>query len=81
MNSLGKTLLAFSWLHFVLQGQTCLLSQVSLDFLLLHSSAEKDIFFPLFLEALVGLHRIIQFQLFSISDWGTDLDYYDHISC
>ena len=36
--SLGKTLLAFALLHFVLQGQTCLLLQVSLDFLLLHSS-------------------------------------------
>ena len=36
--SLGKTLLAFSLLHFVLQGQTCLLPQVSLDFLLLHPS-------------------------------------------
>ena len=35
---LGKTLLAFALLHFVLQGQTCLLLQVSLDFLLLHSS-------------------------------------------
>ena len=35
---LGKTLLAFALLHFVLQDQTCLLFQVSLDFLLLHSS-------------------------------------------
>ena len=34
----NKTLLAFALLHFVLQGQTFLLSQVSLDFLLLHSS-------------------------------------------
>ena len=31
-------LLAFSLLHFVLQGQISLLLQVSLDFLLLHSS-------------------------------------------
>ena len=38
VHSLGKTLLAFVLLHFVLQGQTCLLFQVSLDFLLLHSS-------------------------------------------
>ena len=36
--SLGKTLLAFALLHFVLQGQICLLLQVSLDFLLFHSS-------------------------------------------
>ena len=38
MYSLGKTLLAFALLHFVLQGPTCLVLQVSLDFLLLHSS-------------------------------------------
>ena len=38
MHSFGKTLLAFDLLHFVLQDQTCLLFQVSLDFLLLHSS-------------------------------------------
>ena len=36
--SLGKTLLAFALLHSVLQGQICLLLQVFLDFLLLHSS-------------------------------------------
>ena len=36
--SLGKTLLAFALLHFVLQGQTCLLLEVSLDFLLLENS-------------------------------------------
>ena len=35
---LGKILLAFALLSFVLQGQTCLLIQVSLDFLLLHSN-------------------------------------------
>ena len=35
---LAKLLLAFALLHSVLQGQTCLLLQVSLDFLLLHSS-------------------------------------------
>ena len=34
VHSLGKTLLAFALLHFVLQGQTCLLLQVSLEFLL-----------------------------------------------
>ena len=36
--SLDKALLAFTLLHFVLQGQTYLLLQVSLDFLLLHSN-------------------------------------------
>ena len=38
LHSLGKTLLAFALLHFVLQGQICLLLQVTLDFLLLHSN-------------------------------------------
>ena len=35
--SLGKSLLAFALFHSLLQGQICLLLQVSLDFLLLHS--------------------------------------------
>ena len=39
MHSVGKTLLAFALFHFVFQGQICLLLQVSLDFLLLHSAA------------------------------------------
>ena len=40
-------LLAFALLHFVLQGQICLLSQVSLDFLFCIPLPcdEKDIFF------------------------------------
>ena len=38
VHSLGKTVLVFALLHFVLQGQICLLLQVSLDFLLLLSS-------------------------------------------
>ena len=66
MRSLGKTLLAFALLHFVLQGQICLLLQVSLDFLLfiLVPYNEKDIFFGvLVLKGLVGLHRTFQLQL------------------
>ena len=35
---LAKLLLAFVVLHFVIQSQTCLLLQVSLEFLLLQSS-------------------------------------------
>ena len=35
---LAKLLLAFALLYFVLKGQIYLLFQVSLDFLLLHSS-------------------------------------------
>ena len=64
-------LLDFALLHFVLIGQTCLLLQVSPDFLLLHSVPcdEKDIFCVcvcvcvLILEGLVGLHRTIQLEL------------------
>ena len=60
---LVKTLLAFALLNFVLQDQTCLLLQVSLDFLLLHSSPlwwKWHLFSMLILEGLVGLHRTIQ---------------------
>ena len=35
---LGKTLLAFTLLYSIPQGQICLLLQMFLDFLLLHSS-------------------------------------------
>ena len=38
VHSLGTTLWIFALLHFEIQGQTCLFFQVSLDFLLLHSS-------------------------------------------
>ena len=31
----------------------------------------------LVLKGLVGLHRIIQLQLFSVFGWGIDLDYCD----
>ena len=31
----------------------------------------------LVLEGLVGLHKTIQLQLFSITGWGIDLDYHD----
>ena len=64
--SLGKSLLAFSLLHFVVQSQIFLLLQVSLDFILLHSRPlwwKGHLFWVLVLEGLVGLHRTIQFQL------------------
>ena len=38
----GRILLAFALLHFVLQGQICLLLQVSLDFLFLHSNPTDE---------------------------------------
>ena len=31
----------------------------------------------LVLKGLVGLHKTIQLQLFSITGWGIDLDYHD----
>jgi len=64
--SLGKILLAFPLLHLVLQGQTFLLLQVSLDFLLLHFSPlwwKEHLFWVLVLEDLVGLHRTVELQL------------------
>ena len=76
VHSFGRTLAVFALLHSVLQGQMCLLLQVSLDFLLLHSSPLKwkgNHFWVLVIEGLVGLHRTVQLQLFSI----TDLDYCD----
>ena len=77
---LGKTLLAFDMICFELQGQICLLLQVSLDFLHLHSNLlwwKEHLFWVLVLEGLVGLHRTVQFQLFNITGWGINLDYCD----
>ena len=63
MCSLDRTLLVFALLHSSLQGQTCLLFQISLDFLLYLSISydEKDIFF--FIEP-------VNFSFFGISGWG-----------
>jgi len=67
--SLGKTLLAFSRLHSVFQWQTCLFTQVSLDFLLLlHASPlwwkrHFFLFFYVSYRRYIGHHRIIQLQL------------------
>ena len=61
----GKTLLAFALLHFVLQGQICLLIRYLLTsyFCIPVPYNEKDIFFwVLVLKGLVGLHRTIQLQ-------------------
>ena len=62
--SLGKTRLGFALLYSVFQ--ICLLFQVFLDFLLLHSSPlwwKGHLFWVLVLEGPVGLHRAIQLQL------------------
>ena len=63
--SLCKTLLVVALLHFVFQGQICLLLLVSLDFLFLHSSPlwrKGHLFLVLVLEGLVGHHSTIQLQ-------------------
>ena len=75
----ARTLLAFALLHFALQGQSCLLLWVSLDFLVLHSSplSWKGHLLVLVLGGLVGHHRTIQLQFFRITVWGIDLDYCD----
>ena len=62
---LGKTLLVFALLHSVFQGQICLLLQVFLDVLLLHSSSlqwKGHLFWVLVLKDLVGLHITVQLQ-------------------
>ena len=67
VHSLGRIQLAFALLHFVLQGQTCLLFSVSLDFLLLLFSPrwwiEQIFFLVLGLGGLLGLHRTDQLCL------------------
>ena len=67
---LGRILLDYALLHFVLKGQICLLLQISLDFLLLYSNSLWQIIhifclFVLFLVlwTLVGLPRTDQFLL------------------
>ena len=63
---LGRTLLVFALLHSVVQGQICLLLEVFLDFLRLHSSPLKwngHLFGVLVLKGLIGLHRTVQLQL------------------
>ena len=78
MRSLGKTLLAFDLLRFILQGQICLLLQVSIAFLLCIPVPynEKDIFWGvLILDGLADLH--ITIQLLQHDCQGIDLDYCD----
>ena len=65
VRSLGKTV-SLCPASFYIQGQTCLLLQVSLDFLLLHSSPlwwKRHLFLVLVLD-LIGLFRTIQLQVF-----------------
>ena len=65
VHSLGKTLL-FALLHCILQGKICLLLQVFLDFLLLHSSPlewKGQLYWVLVPKSLESLHATIQRQL------------------
>ena len=58
VRSLGKTLLVFALLHSTFQAQICLLLQVFLDFLLLHSSplkCKRHLLGVLVLKCLVGI--------------------------
>ena len=61
LHSLGKTLQAFTLLHFVLQGQTCLLLQVSLDFPFCTPVpyGEKNIFFLVLVLCLLQIIKFI----------------------
>ena len=73
-------LLAVAPLHFVLRGQTLLLLQVSLDFLLWHSSPcwlKGHLFLVLVLPGLIGVHRTLQLQLLQHYWSGHRLDYCD----
>ena len=63
---LDQTFLAFALLRFIFQGRSCLLLQVSLHFLLLHSIPllwKTHLFLVLVLKGLVGLPRSGQHQL------------------
>ena len=77
---LGKILLVFVLLHSAFQGQICLLLQVFLDFLLLHSSPlewKGHLFGVLVLKSLVGLHTAtIQLQLLQRYWLGHRLGWY-----
>ena len=56
----------FALLHFLLQGQTCLLLQASLDFPLLHSNPlwwKRHLFLAWVIEDAVGLHRRLHVHL------------------
>ena len=68
MCSLGKTLLAFALVHFVLQGQTYLYTRYLLTsyFCILIPYDEKDffcVFLVLVLEGLVGLYKSFYLEI------------------
>ena len=54
MHSLGRIQLAFALVYFVLQGQTCLLLQVTLEFLLFIPIPKDEYIFFFFLVLVLG---------------------------
>ena len=67
-------------LHLLLQGQTCLLFQVYLNFLVLHSNPlrwKRRVCVCVCVCGVVGLHGIGHLHFFDICDCGIDLDYCD----
>ena len=79
-DSLGRALLAFYWSPFVLQCQSCLLFQVCLDFLHLHSiplwrKGSLFCFWMLVLDGFVSLHTTVPLQLLPCTRQETGLDY------
>ena len=80
VHSLGKTLLAFVLLHFVLQGQTYLLLQISLDFLLLRSSPlwwKGHLFCVISRRSCRSSEELFNFSFFSITRQGIGLEHCD----
>ena len=80
VRSLDKTVLAFALLHSIFKGQICLLPQVFLDFLLLHSSPlywKGHLFWVLVLKDLLVFVERFNFSFLSITGWDIDLDYCD----
>ena len=75
--SLGKTLSTFALLHSVLQGQICLLLQVSISWFLTFAVQcpimKKTSILGVNSRRFVGLHRTIHFSFFSITGQGIDL--------
>ena len=70
-----KTLLAFTMLHFVVQGQTPGISWVSTS-AFQFPVVKRTPFLVLVLEGVVFI-ELVNLSLSDISGWGTDLDYCD----
>ena len=79
MHSLDK-LLDFALLYAVLQGQTCLLLQESLDFFCIPVPYDENDFFVVVVVSSrksCRFIKLVSFNFFSISGWDIGLDYCD----